>query len=66
MKIEENDLFKRSKQGFLQLVFSRFGVVLLLLFAQVWLIFGLYRYIASNYAHLFYYSFIQLFSNQYF
>ncbi len=58
MKIEENDLFKRSKQGFLQLVFSRFGVVLLLLFAQVWLIFGLYRYIASNYAHLFYYSFI--------
>ncbi len=58
MKSEENDLFERSKQGFLQLVFSRFGIVLFLLLVQVWLIFGLYQYITVNYAHLFYYSFI--------
>ena len=53
MKSEENDLFERSKQGFLQLVFSRFGIVLFLLLVQVWLIFGLYQYITVNYAHLF-------------
>lgn len=54
MPIEENELFKRSKQNILQLVFSRIGVILLLLFLQFWLLMELFNYVSTNYIHFYY------------
>lgn len=54
MKKENRDLFEKGKQGALQLLFSRFGIILILLFIQVWLLFGLLDYVANNYIHLYY------------
>lgn len=54
MENDDNDLFKRSKQSLLQLVFSRVGIILLLLFVQVWLLMELFNYISTNYIHIYY------------
>ena len=54
MQIENNDLFKRSKQSALQLVFSRVGVILVILLLQVGLLIALFSYVTTNYVHFYY------------
>ncbi|MHC5267952.1 cardiolipin synthase [Enterococcus sp. LJL98] len=54
MKIDENELFKRSKKSFLQLVFSRVGIILLLLIIQIGLLFLGMNYVSTNYVHIYY------------
>lgn len=54
MKKENKELFEKSKRGALQLLFSRFGIILVLLLIQVLLLFGLLNYVATNYIHLYY------------
>lgn len=54
MKKENRALFKKGKRGILQLVFSRFGIILLLLLIQFLLLIGLFNYVATNYIHLYY------------
>lgn len=54
MKLEDNELFKRSKKSVLQLIFSRVGIILLLLLIQVQLLYDLMAFVSTNYVHFYY------------